>query len=135
MAKNFRKILSCYLIKSLLIILWYMWGVKKVLQGISAFGQVVWDIGFSTCTVSIVTYMRNGIFFFQKQVYLCWNLNKYISPFCFCVLLSIQCTGYSIQHTVKKKGKAKKFFFKGKSVEIVLKSTGKVGQKRFLKNW
>ena len=34
-----------------------MSGVKKVLQGLCALGQVECDMAFSTCTVLIVTYI------------------------------------------------------------------------------
>ena len=70
MAKNFRKNLSCQYIRTPSISLWYMSGVNKVLQGIGALGQVLFDMGFSTCTVSIVTYIFYGLLF-QKQFCLC----------------------------------------------------------------
>ena len=34
-----------------------MWGVKKVIQWMGTLGQVLYDMGFSTCTVLIVTYV------------------------------------------------------------------------------
>ena len=83
-----------------------MSGVKKVLQGLGALGQVVCDMGFSACTVSIVNTFCM-VFFFQKQVCLYKN-KKFMLPFVF--MRVAQFTAYRIQYPAdsEKKGKALK---------------------------
>ena len=95
MAKNFRKCLSCYHIKSLLISLWYMSGVKKVLQRMGALWQVVCDMGFSTCTVSIVTYMLYGFLFPKKSLFVLRLEKIYVAFFSDFIA---QYTAYVIQY-------------------------------------
>ena len=94
--------------------------------------QVVCDIGFSTGTVSIVTYMLYYLFIIPNTSQFRFKLEKIYFTFLFlCVLLSIQRTGYSIQQTLFKKKFNKN---KGKSVEKGVNKYGKSVEKRSLKN-
>ena len=95
-----------------------MSGVKRVLQGMGALGQVVCDMGFSTCTVSIVTYILYGLFF-QKNKSVCVKTLKLFVSVCIA-----QYTAYGIQYPADSKKVFFLSFKKGKCVEKVWKKWG-----------
>ena len=97
--------------------------VQKVLKGMGGLGQVVCDMGFITCTVSIVTYILYGLLFPKTSLFVLKLEKSHVNFLFLCVLVSIQRTGYSIQQTVNKF--LKKIKKMGKSVEKVLKKYGK----------
>ena len=96
-------------------------GGQQVLQGMGAFGQVVCDMGFCTCTVYIVTYIWFGLFFPKTSLFML-KLEKNHVIFFVSVCVA-QYTAYGTQYPASSKtvSKKKKSFKKGKSVEKVLK--------------
>ena len=78
-------------------------------------GQVVCDMGFITCTVSIVTYILYGLLFPKTSLFVLKLEKSHVNFLFLCVLVSIQRTGYSIQQTVNKfKKKFKQVLKRGK---------------------
>ena len=100
--------------------------------------QVYWNVRFLKFTRQSLFSHMNFTFFLTSRCVLKLEKKKKLNVtfmFC-CVLFSIGCTGYSMQHTVKKEEKSLQKFRRGIFIEKVWKMCGnsieKVWEKWFV---